>query len=537
VAAVIGREFSRKMVQLVIMDAQIGLDDNALDDALVRLTDAGLVLRESTHSETYLFKHALVQDAASHSLLRATRSRLHGSVVQVLREHFPHQIAVRPELAARHAEAAGMVDDAIAWYEQASEQAKARSEHEEALLHLSRALDLLTSEPESMERDQREIPLQQRLAVELFVARGYSVPEAITALERVRELARSCHDTRSHAGAVIGLGLAAYTSTDFERGETLVVEGFAIAERAGAIAHMVAALGTYALTVFFQGRFREALEAAERAVALYDAAKHHRELVAIVGDDTGVSALATSGWALLHLGFPDQGMERCDEAVRLAQSLDTPYSVAQALLWRLAELNDRRADTLADAATDVRRYCDEQGFPAMGGGATAFLGLALNDLDVIMEGTGVLAATGTLLMAPSACMWIADSYLARGLCDDALAMIDAGLDLGVSTRQHYYDAPLHRVKAEIILVDDRQSHDARGKGAEVEFRQAVEIAQTQESKWFELRAAIGLARLLLSEQRRKEARECLQPIFSSFTEGFDTRDLRDARALLAQIGT
>jgi predicted ATPase len=185
----------------------------------------------------------------------------------------------------------------------------------------------------------------------------------------------------------------------------------------------------------------------------------------------------------------------------------------------------------------VRRYCDEQGFPAMAGGATAFLGLALNDLDVIMEGTGVLAATGTLLMAPSACMWIADSYLARGLCDDALAMIDVGLDLGVSTRQHYYDSPLHRVKAEIIMADDRQSNDARGKAAEDEFRRAVEVARAQESKWFELRAKIGLAGLLLNQQRPDEARDCLQPIVASFTEGFDTRDLLDARALLAEIGT
>ena len=156
-------------------------------------------------------------------------------------------------------------------------------------------------------------------------------------------------------------------------------------------------------------------------------------------------------------------------------------------MWRLALLNDRWDETLADEAADVRRYCDEQGFPAMSGGATAFLGLALNDLDVILEGTGALASTGTLLMAPSACMWVADSYLAQGLYDDALAMIDAGLDLGVSTRQHYYDSPLHRVKAEIILADDRQSEDARGKAAEDEFRQAVEIARAQESKWFELR--------------------------------------------------
>ncbi len=537
VAAVIGREFSRKMLQLVTMDAQIGLDDDALDDALVRLTDTGLVARASTRSENYIFKHALVQDAASHSLLRATRSSLHRSVVNVLREHFPHRIAMQPELAARHAEAAGMIDDAIAWYEQASEQARARSEHEEALLHLYRALDLLATEAESIERDRREIALQQTLAVELFVARGYSVPEAIAALERLRDLAESCDDTRSHAGAAIGLGLAAYTSTDFERGEALVVEGYALAERSGAVAHMVAALGTYALTVFFQGRFREAHEAAERAVALYDPAQHHRDLVAIVGDDTGVSALATSCWSLLHLGFPDQALARCDEAVRLANSLHTPYSVAQALVWRLALLNDRRAETMGDAATETRRYCDEQGFPAMSASATAFLGLALNDLDVILEGTGALASTGTLLMAPSACMWIADSYLAQGLHDEALAMIDAGLDLGVSTRQHYYDAPLHRVKAEIILADDRQSNDARGKAAEAEFHRAVEIARAQESKWFELRATIGLAGLLLNEQRRNEARDCLQPIFSSFTEGFDTRDLLDARALLAEIGT
>jgi hypothetical protein len=151
-----------------------------------------------------------------------------------------------------------------------------------------------------------------------------------------------------------------------------------------------------ALTVL-QGRFAGHGQPKRRA--LYEP-RSTIELVAMVGDDAGVSALATSGWTLLHLGFPDQGMARCDEAVRLANSLDTPYSLAQALVWRLALLNDRRAETMADAATDARRYCDEQGFPAMAGAATAFLGLALNDLSVILEGTGVLASTGTLLMAP-----------------------------------------------------------------------------------------------------------------------------------------
>ena len=307
VAGVIGREFSRKMVQLVIMDAQIGLDDDALDDALVRLTDAGLIVRESTQSETYRFKHALVQDAASHSLLRATRSRLHGSVVQVLRDHFPHQIAVQPELAARHAEAAGMVDDAITWYEQASEQATAHSEHEEALALLYRAIELLVTETESPERDRREIALQQTLIVELFQSRGYSIPEALAALERVRDLAQARDDMAGYSGALTGLGLAAYTSSDFDRAEPLVLEGLAVAERVGSIPHMVAALGTYSLTLFFRGRFRAALEAAERAVSLRPGATsgagwyRGRRLRRVVALDLGLG-LVTPGLPRTKLG-------------------------------------------------------------------------------------------------------------------------------------------------------------------------------------------------------------------------------------------
>ncbi len=537
VAAVIGREFTREMLQLVLTDAHGSRDADALDDALVRLTETGLVVRRSPQSDTYLFKHALVQDAASHSLLRTTRRQLHRSVVHVLRERFSERIVAQPELAARHAEAGGMVDDAIVLYEQASKQASARSAHEEALLHLQRVLDLLATEPESIERDRREISVQQTFAVELFQARGYAVPASITALQRVCALAQSCDDARGYAGAVVGLAVAAYTSTDFEHGTELVEEGLAVSERIGAAVPMVAGLGTYALILFFQGRFREALETAERAVALYEPTQHHRELVAVVGDDSGVSATATSGWSLFQLGFADQAMARCEEAIRLAHALDSPYSVAQAYNWRLALLNELRDEGLAEAASAARRYCDEQGFPVFSGAATTFLGLGSGDLDLVLEGTGVLASTGTLLLAPAACSWIADSYRAGGLCDDAFAMVDAGLDMAMTTGQHFYDAALHRVKGEISLADDRQPEDVRRKAAEDQFRNAMDIAHAQGTKAFELLAAISLSRLLLSQQRRNEAHECLEPIYSSFTEGFDTRDLREARDLLAAIGT
>ena len=167
-----------------MMDAEIALDDDALDDAFVQLTDTGLVVRTSTRSETYIFKHALVQDAASHSLLRATRSHLHRSVVHVLRDHFPNRISTQPELAARHAEAGGMVDDAIAWYEQASEQARSRSEHEEALLFAQR--DLARIDRKLTHMVARAVHLPRLVSTQPSTTR--LLPEEQSRLRRVRQL-------------------------------------------------------------------------------------------------------------------------------------------------------------------------------------------------------------------------------------------------------------------------------------------------------------------------------------------------------------
>lgn len=533
VAAVIGREFSRDMLRLVVAAVPHAVAIGELDDALEQLTANGLILRRSR--DRYVFKHALVQDAAIHSLLRTTRGELHRSVVRVLRDEFPARIAAQPELAARHAEAGGLVDEAIAWYEQASEHARARSEHEEALALLYRAIELLVTETESPERDRREIALQQTLTVELFQSRGYSVPEALAALERVRNLAQARDDMPSYSGAVTGLGLAAYTSCDFDRAEPLVLEGLAVAERVGSIPHMVAALGTYSLTLFFRGRFRAALEAAERAVSLYDPVLHHRAQVGIAGDDSGVSSLATSGWTLLHLGYPEQGLARCDDAVRLANSLDSPFTVVQAKSWRLAQLDQLRDETMEEQADLVRRFCDEQGFPAFGAAATIFLARARDDLDLMIEAVSAMAATGAVLLAPAACCWLAEAYAVHRRYDEARATLNAGLDMAVGTGQHFFDSPLHRVKGEVVLADENISEAERHKSAEDELREAIDIAQRQESMAFELHAATELARLLLAQQRPADALGCLEPIYSSYTEGFDTRSLRDARSLLTRV--
>ncbi len=232
------------------------------------------------------------------------------------------------------------------------------------------------------------------------------------------------------------------------------------------------------------------------------------------------------------MGCADQAFARCDEAVQLARSFDSQYTVAQAISWRLALFNESRDIDLEQQASIVVQYCNEQGFPLLGAAAALFLGRARGDLDMILEAAAQLASTGTLVMAPAACSWLADTYAVHGLYDEALGSIDVGLETAVATDQHFYDSRLHRVRGDILLIDTRENEVTRHKAAENEFRQAIEIADAQQSKAFALQGALSLARLLIEEARPREARACLEPLLASFTEGFGLRDLRDARELL-----
>src|SRR5581483_6226949 len=235
VASVLGREFSHEMLLRVLggePDPRAGLD---LDRALAALTAAGF-LTETGSSATYAFRHALLQDAAYQSLLKRTRRELHARVVDVLRVHFPDLVESEPELAARHAEAAGMAADAIGFYERAAAQAETRSAHEEALLHLNRALDVALTEPAGVERDRRELAVRQSMSAVLFRSRGWAVAESVASAARMRELGLSTGDRRSYAAAVLGVGLTDYLGARFVPALASIEESIAVAGEVDATA-------------------------------------------------------------------------------------------------------------------------------------------------------------------------------------------------------------------------------------------------------------------------------------------------------------
>lgn len=537
VASVLGREFSYEMLLRMIDDQTEPSSDAELERSLHDLTLSGLLVRREGTTETYRFKHALLRDAAYQSLLKRTRRELHARVVRVLRAHWPERVEAQPELAARHAEAAGMVVDTVGWYERAAEQAEARSAHEDALLHLNRALEVISTTSAGVERERLELAVRQSMSAVVFRSRGWAIPESVTALERMRELSLSIGDRRSYAAALLGLGLADYLAARFEPALISIEKSVAVAREIDATAVVAVALSASAIIAYFQGRFRDAHDLADSATALYVSDLHHREAVALAGDDAGVTALGTKGWALFHLGYPVRGIECTESAVAEATELGHPFTLAQSRLWALAIRVDRGDENLEGIATDLWRTCVKQKYPAIAGAAQGILGKLTGDPAVVFEGIATASTTGSMLMAPIMGFYLADAQYQSGNPADALATIDGALDIATATGQVCYDSHLNRLKGETILADDARPVKERRAAAEACFRLATDIAGEQEDRMFQLRAANCLARLLRDDGRDAEARVLIRPLFDWFEEGFDVPDLREAAALLADLET
>jgi tetratricopeptide (TPR) repeat protein len=307
-------------------------------------------------------------------LLKRTRRELHGKVIGVLGEHFPEVVAAQPELAARHAEAAGMSAEAVGFYRRAAVQAEERSAHEEALLHLQRALDVVLSEAPGIERDRRETAVMEDRVSVLFRARGWAAPESFAALERVRDLSLATGDRRSYGSVLVGLAVSHYLAARLDQALELVDEAIAVAEEIGAVANVITCLTVRGNVAYFQGRFRDALEWSVQAAELYDPVRHHHEIVALAGDDSGVTAMGMAGWAWFQLGGLDRGIARTNEAAALATTLGHSFTLAQARVWELALLAERNDEGREGPASELLHYCEAQGFPAFAGAAQTILG-------------------------------------------------------------------------------------------------------------------------------------------------------------------
>ncbi len=528
--AAIGREFNYDLLQRVAGD-----ETNVLQRHLGALVASGLVSRRGTPPEAiYTFKHALVQDAAYGSLLRGTRREIHARIAMALDESFPEQAAATPELVAHHYDRAGRVTEALSYYGRASDAAQARFSNLEAIAHLERSVELASRLPEGADRDDHDLRLHVNLGLARGAAYGFANEATGGAWERARVLCeKGTGKPAQLAAALDGLSVFHQNRSELDAamqfGEQLLNLGRTTKDDGYVVA------GSYRVGIakFWRGRIRECLEDHNAALAIYDQ-KGPKSWGIIYTGNYGVDSCGYASAALWLLGYPDQAIARAEEGVGRARTLAHAFSLATALMWE-SICHSQRGEwkVAAEMAEECSELCERKGFALYRGNAGMIHAHAIahsegrDTLAEAMERLHGIAGTGARSGVPFLLSLVARIHQELGREADALGVVETALAASEQGGQPCYDAELLRLKGELSL----SSNEAE---AESLFRRALEMAQRQEAKSLELRAATSLARLWQKQGKKDEAPALVAPVYDWFTQGFDTKDLQEANALLEE---
>jgi class 3 adenylate cyclase/energy-coupling factor transporter ATP-binding protein EcfA2 len=529
IGAVLGREFTYELVHPVAQQ-----DDSYLQAALRQLTDAELMFcRGVPPHSSYLFKHALVQDAAYGTLLRAKRYELHARVAAVLEQDFADLVARQPELLAHHLTAAGDMERAVDEWLKAGQFAAARSTHIEAIRHFERGLGALASLPEGPARDEREIELQLARGLSFFTTGGFIAPDAAQAYKRASELAERQGNQRQLYMATYGLWQSANGAgqiLDCRRLSNRLQE--LTAESTDDELLLQAHHSAWA-TSLFGGEPSRAREHAEAGRQLYDPERHRNHHRLYGGHDPGCCARWLAAQAHWLLGQPDKALEFGKEALALARQLGHPFSLALAFQYNSMLHLDRGESQLALQLIDaVEELAAEQrlGFVLE---PQILRGSALINLGGFEEATALLheglAQPAAMRLRCYGSARLAEALMRQHKHHDALATAMAGLRTAEETGHRQWEAELHRVKGLALCKLNSL------KEGQVVLERALEVARKQQAIGNELRAAISLASLWGERSRRGEASQLLGSIYGRFNEGLDTTDLREAKTLLDEL--
>jgi class 3 adenylate cyclase/predicted ATPase len=531
-AAVIGTE-----VPLPLLQAIADLREAELHRGLTHLQAAEFLYETRLFPEhVYTFKHALTQQVAYQSLLTSTRQRYHALLAQAL-EAQPQAVETQPELLAHHYTEAALGAQAVGYWQRAGERSNVRSAYVEAVAHLTRGLEVLQALPDTPERARHELNMRLGLGQALEVTKGPSTLEVEHAYARARELCQQVGDTPQLAAALGGLctfyRIRGELQTARELGEQLLT----LAQHQHHPERLAYAHSLLGTVVFYLGEFVPARAHLDQALAV-SAAPQDRCPHSPFGGAARVIALGETGWTLWMLGYPDQALARSHKMLTYAQELQHAFSLARAL-YNVATLHKLRGEASAaqEWAEAALAIITEQGFVRLLGMATFTRGWALaiqgkhkEGMAEMRQGLDARRAMGAGITLAEYSARLGEAYgrigqTQEGLClmAEALTMVDKG--------DHWYEAELHRIKGELLL---RQTV-ADSLQAEACFQQALAVARRQQAKSYELRAATSLSRLWQQQGKCAEVRELLAPLYGWFTEGFDTPDLQEAKALLGAL--
>jgi class 3 adenylate cyclase/predicted ATPase len=533
-AAVIGRQFAYDLLSAVSQ-----LDEATLQRELGRLVEAEIVYQRGIPPQaTYTFKHALIRDAAYASLLKSTRQHYHQRIAQVLEIQFPEVAEAQPELLAHHCTEAGLTEQAVHYWQHAGQHALQRSANQEAVQHLTQGLALLAMLPETLARAQRELDLQIALGPALMAVKGFAAPEVEQTYARARVLCQHVGDTPQLLPTLWGLSRFYGNRGAYATARELAEQLYRLAQRAATPTLRLESHAALVAIVFSQGEYAMTRTHAEQGIALTD--PRGQRAVAFRYDVVpGVICLECAAQALWCLGYPAQALRRSQEALALAQELAHPLSLGLTQHWA-AWLHSRRREVRAvhAQAETLLTLATAQGFPLYVGYGTYWRGWALArqgqgeaGLAQMHQGLAALLATGHEAARPRYLVLLAEAAGHVGEVEEGLRLLAEALTVFETTGQGDMLTEVYRLQGELLQRQDI----ADTAQAEVCFQQAIAIARRQQAKSWELRAATSLARLWQQQGKRATAHDLLAPIYSWFTEGFDTADLQDAKVLLEAL--
>jgi predicted ATPase len=530
--ATLGREFTYDMLQAVSP-----WEEETLQRGLHQLVAAEFLYQQGLPPQaTYRFKHALIQETAYQSLLKSTRQRYHQHIAQVLEVRFPEVCATQPELLAHHYTEAGLSAQAIPYWHRAGQRAVQGSAYVEAIAHLTKGLELLATLPETPERPQHELLLQATLGPALMATRGWAAPEAERVYLRAQELCQQVGETPHLFPVLYGLCAGYFVGGKLPQALEVAEAFVHAAQRQDDVVPLLVAHRVLGTTLHFMGAFASARPHLEQCLALYDP-QRHRSLALQYVQDPGVAGGSHLAVTLWLLGYPDQALEKSRDALAWARHLSHPHSLAYALSGakrvhrfrgELPVVQELHEESMSLATEHRFAHRLSEG-TVLQGWMCVVQGRVGEGITTMRQGLAAVRRR-----APSQLAWLAEAYGIAGQTDQGLATLDEALDLVHQTGERWWEAELYRLRGELLWK-------AAGGGQRTEwtpqacFQHALEIARRQQAKSLELRAAMSLSRWWRKQGKRDDARQLLAEIYAWFTEGFDTADLQEAKALLEEL--
>jgi class 3 adenylate cyclase/tetratricopeptide (TPR) repeat protein len=526
--SVLGREFAYDMIS-----ALAGLEEQMLQSGLGQLVvDELLYQRGRPPRSRYIFKHALIQDAAYQSLLKRTRQQYHQQAAKLLEDRFPELASTQPELVAHHYTEANCPAQAIPYWHKAGTAAARQFAYVEAIDQFRRGLALVGALSDPRERAERELDLQMALGPALYAAKAYHHPDIGPAYTRAWELCQQLGDYPRGFTALRGLQLHHANLLEMEKAQHLAEEAMRVAERLGDAARLVGAHGALGSVLLFQGKLEPALAQFRRGFEIFDP---NMQFPDWPGAHPAILCQFFSMLISWMLGYPDRSLDELRAAVRSAETLGHPVTLAHTLPFAaLVHTFRHEPPAAADCAERALKICEENRIAQFHAYALCVDGWALSasgesekGLAQIRAGLDAfgLGASQHVLLALQA-----DAQLATDKPEAALASVAAGLKAVEKMGAAPLEAELHRLRGEALLAGAGTVSEA-----EAAIEKGIDVARRQNAKSWELRGAMSLARLRRQQGRRAEARDLLAPIYGWFTEGFDTADLKEAKALLDEL--